>query len=162
MKVRDIMTRAPAFCEMETNLCAATELLWERNCGILPVVNEERRVVAVVTDRDICIAVGTRNRLPSEMTVGEVASGNVFACKPDDSVQTALTTMAQGKVRRLPVIDAEGKLEGLLSMDDVIQQSASGKEARPDSISYHEVIASLRSIYQPVSAERGSRKIAAA
>ncbi len=162
MKVRDIMTESPASCSMNTNLCAATELLWKRNCGILPVVNDEQRVVGVVTDRDICIALGTRNRLPSETIVGEVASGNVFACRPDDDVHTALTTMAQGKVRRLPVINAEGKLEGLLSMDDIIQQSASGKEARPDSITHHEVVAALRNIYQPAMAEHAARKIAAA
>ena len=162
MKVRDIMTKAPASCGMETNLCAATELLWNRDCGILPVVNNEQRVVGVVTDRDICIAVGTRNRLPSEMTVGEVASGNVFACRTDDDVHTALATMAQGKVRRLPVIDADGKLEGLLSMDDIIQHSASGKEARPDSVTYHEVVVTLKNIFQAAPAEARGRRIAAA
>lgn len=162
MKVRDVMTEMAASCSMETNLGAAVEILWNRNCGILPVVNNEQQVVGVVTDRDICIALGTRNRLPGEITVGEIASGNVFACKLDDDIHTALATMAQGKVRRLPVISAEGKLQGLLSMDDIVLQSAAGMPAKPGELSHHEVVATLRTIYQPATAEMPLRKEAAA
>ena len=149
MKVRDIMARTPASCNMDTNLGTAAEILWHRNCGILPVLNGEQRVVGVITDRDICIALGTRNRLPGEITAGEVASGNVFACTPDDDIHTALATMAQGKVRRLPVIGAEGTLKGLLSLDDIVLHSGSSKGEVP----YHEVVAILRIIYQPAAPE---------
>jgi CBS domain-containing protein len=158
MKVRDIMAGTPASCSMDANLGTAVEILWKRNCGILPVLNGEQRVVAVITDRDICIALGTKNRLAAEITVGEVASGNVFACTPDDDVHTALATMAQGKVRRLPVIGPDGTLKGLLSMDDIVLSSGSGKGEVP----YHEVVAILRSIYQPAVPEIVRRKETAA
>lgn len=158
MKVRDIMAITPASCYMDTNLAKAVEILWDRNCGILPVLNGEQRVVGVITDRDICIALGTKNRLAGEMTVGEVASGNVFACTPDDEVHTALATMGQGKVRRLPVIGADGTLKGLLSMDDIVLCSGTGKGEVP----HHEVVAILRSIYQPAAPEKLPRKERAA
>jgi CBS domain-containing protein len=134
------------------------EILWDRNCGILPVLNSDQKVVGVVTDRDICIALGTRNRLPSEIAVGEVASGNVFACREDDDIHTALATMAQGKVRRLPVISAEGTLRGILSMDDIVVHTGSGK-GEP---LYQEVVAILKNIYQPAAAETVLRREAAA
>ena len=158
MKVRDIMARTPASCNTDTNLGKAVEILWNRNCGILPVLNSDQKVVGVVTDRDICIALGTKNRLPGEITVGEVASGDVFACTPDDDIHTALATMAQGKVRRLPVIGPEGTLKGLLSVDDIVLSSGSGKGEVP----YHEVVAILRSIYQPAGPEVVLRKETAA
>src|SRR5574340_880164 len=62
MKVADVMMGTPASCTETTNLAAAVEILWERNCGIVPVVNPDGKVTGVVTDRDICIALGTRNR----------------------------------------------------------------------------------------------------
>jgi predicted transcriptional regulator len=64
MKVRDVMVGTPVWCSYETNLGAAVERLWNQDCGILPIVNSEGKVTAVATDRDICIALGTRNRLP--------------------------------------------------------------------------------------------------
>lgn len=120
MKVADVMTKPPAYCNTQTNLAAAVEILWRNNCGILPIVNSQEKVIGLITDRDICVALGTRNRLPSEITVSEVVSGKVITCKPDDDLRGALATMAQAKVRRLPVIDAAGKLQGVLSMDDVV------------------------------------------
>ena len=157
MKVREIMAKTPASCNLDTNLSAAVEILWKRNCGILPVLNSDQKVVGVITDRDICIALGTRNRLPSEVTVAEVASGNVFACREDDEIHTALATMAQGKVRRLPVISAEGTLRGMLSIDDIVLHS--GFKGEP---SYHELVAILKNIYQPTTSETVQRKEAAA
>jgi CBS domain-containing protein len=149
MKVKEVMMRTAASCSRETNLGTAVEILWDRNCGILPIVDAEQRVIEVVTDRDICIALGTRNRLPGDITVGEVASGRLFACGPEDEIRSALATMAQAKVRRLPVITADGKLEGILSMDDVVMHSEARSGRGPSGLSHDEVVETLKEVYRP-------------
>ena len=162
MKVRDVMMRTPASCSTDTNLAAAVEILWNRNCGFLPVVNAQGKVVGVATDRDICIALGTRNRLPGEITVGEVISGKLFACAPDDDVHTALATMAQEKVRRLPVIGSDGMLQGILSMDDAVLHAEASLPGKAVELSDEEVALTLRRLYQPKVPELVQKKIAVA
>lgn len=147
MRVKEVMTGTPASCRRETNLAAASEILWNRNCGILPVV-ADGKVVGVVTDRDICIALGTRNRLAGEITVGEVSSGKVFSCGPEDDLQVALTAMAGLQVRRMPVIDAQGKLVGLLSMDDVVLHSEPKAPGKTPALSSDDVVDALKQVYQ--------------
>ena len=83
MKVKDVMMRTPASCRSDTNLGAAAEIMWSRDCGMLPILNPENKVIGVVTDRDLCIALGTRNRLAGEIAVWDVASGKVFFCYPE-------------------------------------------------------------------------------
>lgn len=68
MEVRDVMTKTVASCHPETNLAAAGALMWETDCGVLPVVDERRKVSGVITDRDVCIALTTSDRRPSAMT----------------------------------------------------------------------------------------------
>ena len=162
MKVTDIMAKPPAYCSPQTNLAAAVEILWRQNCGILPIVDSEEKVVGVVTDRDICVALGTRNRLPSDMTVSEVASGKVIACKPDDDLHDALATMAQGKVRRLPVIDAAGKLQGILSIDDVVLRTETELIKKDSELSFEDVVNTLKSLYAPKPLRSTQQKAAAA
>ncbi len=127
MKVKDVMTQSAVCCSTDTNVGAAVELLWVNNCGMLPVVGNDRRIQGVVTDRDIAIAMGTRNRLPGELTVGEIATTNVVTCKPEDEIHEALQAMAAKQVRRLPVVNNEGIPEGILSIDDVINHGDLGK-----------------------------------
>ena len=74
MKVREVMTKVPAYCRAGTSLAAAAEIMWNRNCGFLPFVSPQQSVVGVITDRDMCIAMATRNRLPDQVTVQEVSS----------------------------------------------------------------------------------------
>jgi CBS domain-containing protein len=161
MKVKDVMMGTPACCTAETNLGVAVEILWNRNCGILPIVNAEQKVVGVVTDRDICIALGTRNRLAGEIAVGQVTSGKVFACKPEDDVRAALTTMAQAKVRRLPVTNADGKLEGILSMDDVVAHSETRIPGKTSELSHDDVVDTLKRVYRVELPEVVQQKTAA-
>src|SRR6266849_10255401 len=104
MKVKEVMMCTPYTCRRETNLGEATELMWKANCGVLPVTEADGMVCGVVTDRDICIALGTRNRVAGEVTVGEVTGGKLHAFSPEDEIHLALLTMREGKVRRLPVI----------------------------------------------------------
>jgi len=161
MKVQDVMIRTPAFCSPDTNLGAAVEILWNRNCGILPIVDPQARVVGVVTDRDLCIALGTRNRLPGDIEVSEVASGNVYSCKPEDDVHTALETMAKQKVRRLLVVNKTGTLEGILSMDDVVLHAGTGGAGRTDELSHAEIVDTLRQVYGPQLPQVISHAVAA-
>jgi CBS domain-containing protein len=149
MKVKDVMMRTPASCGAATNLGAAVEILWNRNCGILPITNSQGKVIGVVTDRDLCIALGTRNRLPGEVTVGQVVSGEVFTCKPDDDIRDALNTIALEKVRRLPVVNDAGQLEGILSMDDVVRHSEGGIAGATSELSHDTVVNTLKRLYVP-------------
>jgi CBS domain-containing protein len=87
---------------------------------VLPVV-DAGKLAGIVTDRDMYIALATRNVLPSDLTVGEVASTtNLYTCAPDDEVLAVLATMRQHKVRRLPVVGFGGMLLGIVSMNDIV------------------------------------------
>ena len=161
MKVKDVMMRTAASCGPETNLGAAVEILWDRNCGILPIVDTGKKVIGVVTDRDICIALGTRNRLPSDITVGEVTSGKLFACAAEDDIRSAMATMARAKVRRLPVLTVDGKLEGILSMDDITMHSATRTGKGATELSHDDVVETLKAVYRPQLPEVVKRTAAA-
>lgn len=123
MRARNVMTSSPYFCRPENNLGTATQYMWEGNCGFLPVMGNDNKIVGVITDRDICIAFGTRNRLPGEINVGEVMSRKVFSCSAEDDIHVALRRMQEGQVRRLPVTSQEGSLVGVISLDDILCQA---------------------------------------
>ena len=112
MKVKDIMTSEIRTCSPRTDLAAAAALLLDGDCGILPVVSDGT-LVGVVTDRDMYIALATRNTRASDMTTGEVMRTPVYTCGPDDDVQTALDTMKQHRLRRLPVEGFGSTIMGL-------------------------------------------------
>jgi CBS domain-containing protein len=145
MKVVDMMMGTPYFCRPETNLGSATEMMWTGNCGFLPVVGNEGKVVGVVTDRDICIALGTRGRPSGEVTVADVMSQKVYSCAPDDDVRMALGTMRDGRVRRLPVISNKG-LVGVISMDDILLRADASGAARVGAVSSQEIVDAFRAI----------------
>jgi CBS domain-containing protein len=149
MKVEQLMTGTPAFCRLFTNLGEAVELMLSYNCGILPVVDADERVIGVITDRDVCIALGTRNKLAGEITVGEVTTQRAVCCKPDDDVRTALAIMAETRVRRLPVVDDDAKLVGVLSMDDIVMRTRSVTRPVSPEVSADDVLRILNSVYRP-------------
>jgi CBS domain-containing protein len=146
MTVKNVMTTRVATCRPETNLAEATALLWDNDCGVLPVLGETGELAGIVTDRDICIALGTRNVRSSDVCVRDVIKDHPLVCKSSDDIHTALQTMRKGKIRRLPVVDDDALLEGIVSMDDVVVN------AEPDGkmgsvISYGDVVTALQAIY---------------
>jgi CBS-domain-containing membrane protein len=122
MKVAEIMCRPVETCTEETGLAAAARTMAEHDCGILPVV-ANGRLSGVVTDRDICVALGTRGRPVSDLCVRDVMSHHPVSCRTTDDVATALQSMAARLVRRLPVTDPAGDLVGIVSLDDVALRS---------------------------------------
>ena len=129
MKVKDIMTRDLKTCSLNTNLAAAAALMLEGDCGILPVV-EENRLFGVVTDRDLYIALATRDKRASDITVGQVVQAPVYTCSAEDDVHTALDTMKRHGVRRLPVEGYGGIAVGIVSMNDIALASGPRKPVR--------------------------------
>ena len=119
MNVQDVMTKAPRTCRSGDSLVSAAKVLWDNDCGAVPVVDDAGRPVGIVTDRDCCMAAYTRGKRFDEITVGTAMATMVFSVRADESVQNALAIMQQRQVRRLPVVDAQGRLCGILSLADV-------------------------------------------
>lgn len=134
MKIKDIMTREPATCSRATNLAQAGALMLEADCGILPVVDEQGALEGIVTDRDMYIALATRNARAADLTVGEVARPHVVTCGPDDEVHDALAAMKQHQVRRLPVVGPTGTVIGVISMNDIVRSAGPRKSLRNDEV----------------------------
>ena len=127
MKAKEIMTGAPLTCSPGTNLAAAAALMLDGDCGILPVVDHDK-LVGVVTDRDLFIALGTRDRRASDVTVGEVTAAPVVSCGPDEEVGAVLDRMREHRVRRVPVVGFGETVLGIVSMSDIV---LAGKSGRP-------------------------------
>ena len=146
MIVHDMMRKFPKSCHPAMNLAAATELLWSGGCGALPVVDSKGKVMGILTDRDICVALGTRNKRPSELMAEQAMSRPVAVCRTGDDIHSALKIMRGGKVRRLPVVNEAGKLEGILCMSDLILEARHDDGNRPE-LSYEDVMGALKGIY---------------
>ena len=127
MRVQDVMTKPAAFCGLDATLAEAAGIMGKRGCGFLPVIGEGGNVIGVITDRDICIALGTRNQNSSEVFVRDVVLPKdrmvprLYTCAPEESAHCVLKTMRESGVRRLPVVDREGVLQGVLSIDDLVR-----------------------------------------
>lgn len=140
MKVKDLMTTTVATCAPETTVAEAAHLMWEADCGILPVV-KDGALVGVVTDRDMYIALATRNARASRMAIDSVAARQVATCAPEDDLRAALATMRQARVRRLPVVGFGGTVMGILSMNDIVRVADDG-----DGVSSEAIVKTLQAI----------------
>jgi CBS domain-containing protein len=148
MKVTDVMMGTPYSCARKDNLGMAAELMWKGNCGFLPVLDESGTVCGVLTDRDICIALCTRNVRASELQVQEVEHEQVFVCHTDDDIHVALQVMRENHVRRLPVLDDKGKLAGVISVDDIVTHAEPNRMGKQPELSADETVRTYRKILQ--------------
>lgn len=119
MKVRELMKREVRSCLVDDNLDWAAHLMWDGDCGALPVVGKEENVVGIITDRDICMAAYTKGLPLSTIKVEEAMARQVTFCSPESTLETAMALMKEARVRRLPVVDGAGKLVGILSLNDL-------------------------------------------
>jgi CBS domain-containing protein len=120
MVLQDILTPDVKSCRPDTDLAAAAKMMWDGDCGCVPVVDDERHVVGMITDRDICIAAATRSAAPSNIRASEVMQTDVQACRSNDDVRSALQMMRDRRVRRLPVVDQQQRLVGIVSLNDLV------------------------------------------
>ena len=140
MKVKDLMTADVSTCTPDTTVAEAARLMWDGDCGILPVV-DDGELIGVATDRDMYMALATRNERASQLRVGAVAATALATCTPEDDVQAALATMREARVRRLPVVGFGNALLGVLSMNDIVM--AAGERG---DVACEDVVRTLQAI----------------
>lgn len=129
MKVEEIMTKEPACVTLETSLHDVAQLMMDYDCGCIPVFEEEgdKKPIGVITDRDITIRTVAHNKNPLNMIVGEAMSDNIITVTPETSLEDCCQVMERNQIRRVPVVDEEGNLQGIVAQADIAQQ-ASAKE----------------------------------
>jgi CBS domain-containing protein len=156
MKVQDVMTSEVKSCRPEASLATVATMMWENDCGVLPVVDDEYRILGMITDRDIAIAVATKGRLASEIAVSETITGNVYSAAPEEDIHTALKTMRHERVHRLPVINGEQRLQGILSLNDVVLRAEEEKGRHHPELNYEDAMSTIKAICEHRPAQRAA------
>jgi CBS domain-containing protein len=158
MKVQDVMTSEVKSCRPETNLAEAAAMMLEYDCGALPVVDNENKVIGMITDRDIAIAAATKARLASEIPVGEVISRKVYSATLDEDIHAALKTMRHEKIRRLPIVNRDGMLQGILSLNDIALRAEEERGRHHSELTYEDAMSTVKAVCE----HRPARQAAAA
>lgn len=145
MHVKEIMTHPVVTCSIDSKLSIVARLMWEHDCGTIPVVDGEGRLAGIVTDRDICMAAYTQGGALASIPVTTAMAKQVLASHLDDSVETAEELMTEGQVRRLPVIDNDGRPVGIVALNDLARLAARTRKSGVD----HEIVQTLAAICNP-------------
>ncbi len=161
MKVEQLMTRTVKACAETDSLNQAARLMWEGDCGCIPVIsaNGDGALMGIVTDRDIAMAAYIQGKQLWAIPVSSVMTRDVIACRADNGIKQAEALMRDNRIRRLPVVDKAGRLVGILSLNDIAREArreaASGRRAE---VGEEDVTETLAMICEP----RGSREVSIA
>jgi CBS domain-containing protein len=150
MRIGDIMSRPVVVARPDDTLEEAARLMWECDCGFVPVVDQENRVAGTVTDRDICMAAYTKGRALRDLRVSDAMAREVYSVREDDDVREAERLMADKQVRRLPVVDRDACPVGVVTLGDVARFAA---RERMGPGGGQEVTSSLAEISRPRHAQ---------
>jgi len=148
MKVGSLMNPKVETVRAEDDLAKTAMLMWRKDCGFAPVVDESNtRVVGVITDRDICMATATKHEAPEAIAVRDTMASQVHFSRVDDDIESALGLMKERQVHRLPVLDGDDRLAGVISFSDVVREAT--LDGRIRSIGDHDLVTAYRTIKSP-------------
>jgi len=127
MKVAQLMSPGVQLCGPTDTLNRAAQIMWESDCGCVPIVDADGKAIGMLTDRDICMAAYTQGLPLAQIAVASAASRGVVAVGEQDSLDRAEHLMQKHQIRRLPVLDGEGRPVGILSMNDLARRARAGQ-----------------------------------
>jgi CBS domain-containing protein len=147
MKIAELMTTDAFTCSPSDTLNRAAQIMWEHDCGAVPVIDDRGRTVGIVTDRDICMAAYTQGRKLSEIPVSVAASKSLVSATPDDTLDTVAALMQEHQIRRVPILDGEGKSLGIVGVSDIVRHFARARAT--DGLSADPIARTLVAIMRP-------------
>ncbi|HVH45867.1 MAG TPA: CBS domain-containing protein [Labilithrix sp.] len=153
-RVRDVMIKDVATCVATDLLERCAQLMWERACGSLPVIDDDGRPIAMITDRDVCMAAYTQGKPLSGMNVASAMSRRIFTARHDDDIAAAERIMRLHGLRRLPVVDAQGRLVGLISISDIAASGRLGSTLGRDGLSVQAIATTVAALGRVAPKER--------
>jgi CBS domain-containing protein len=149
MKVKELMTQPVRTCRATDGLDAAARTMKDRSCGCVVVVDERERPVAIVTDRDICLCALRTLRPLQLLRVSDAMTSPLRTSRPEDKISDAEAAMGRWHVRRLPVVDAAGRLVGILALDDIAREAARDRSLFARPVTADEVGMTLATLTRP-------------
>lgn len=149
MTVRELQTSDVKSCGRDTDLATVAKLMWDGDCGVVPVVTEDRKVIGMITDRDICMAAYTQGQRLGDIRVRAAMSGACHTAGPHDPVASAERTMQDNEVRRLPVVDEVGRVVGIVSLADITCEAARESNSKRGDVTLEEVAVTLSAVSRP-------------
>lgn len=151
MKIEEIMRRDVRVCRQDDSLNTAARLMWDNDCGCLPVIstNGNGAVVGMLSDRDICMAAYTQGKSLIEIPVTVAMAHSVLSCKPSDDLALAEAMMREARIHRIPVVDDKGAVIGIVSLSDVARHSLSIGDGKVALGTQAEVTRTLAAISEP-------------
>lgn len=144
MKVEEVMNRAVYSCKASDSLKSAAQLMWDQDLGCLPVIDDNGKGIGMVTDRDLLMCTHLSGKPLSDERVEQAMSKELHSVRMGEPVRTAETLMQGKQVRRLAVIGPEGRIVGIISVNDLALAAGKKRDVRPE-----DVVATLASISQP-------------
>lgn len=139
MKIEKLMSTPVRCCSPEDDLSIPARIMWESDCGSVPVVDSESRIIGMITDRDICMAAYTQGRRLEDIQVRAVMSKSVHSCTSSEDVRRATALMRAKQIRRVPVLDANRRPVGMLSLGDLAREAANERSAHDRQMTLEEV-----------------------
>lgn len=123
MRVRDLMKKQPPFCVPFDTAQSAASIMKHYDVHFIPIIENEptHLLVGVVTDRDLCLRVVAEGKDPGEVQLADCMTTNPVVCNPEDDIDQAIQRMASARLHQLPVVDANGTVQGVISLQDALQ-----------------------------------------
>lgn len=149
MKISEIMTRDVHTCTPTDTLATAAQIMWENDCGAVPVVDREGRLVGIITDRDLAMAAQLQGVALRETSVLSAMARDVKFCSPQDTPATVQAMMQQYRIRRLPVLDAERRVVGVVSLGDLAYIMSSQQTLGGDGMTWTSIAHTLAAVSTP-------------
>jgi CBS domain-containing protein len=145
MHVSELMSKPVVTCRTDDTLDVPTRLMWEYDCGVVPVIDAEGRLAGMVTDRDIAMAAYTQGKALPAIPVSTAMAKDVLAVHPEESVEAVERLMREGQVRRVPVIDNTARPVGVVSINDLARLTAQARKSGVD----RELVETLAAVCRP-------------
>jgi len=151
MKVEEIMQRNVKACTQDDSLNIAARIMWDNDCGCVPVIATDGngKVVGMISDRDICMAAYTQGKSLNEISVTVAMARSVLSCKPSDDLALAEAMMREARIHRIPVIDENGGVLGIVSLTDIARHALNLGEGKVALGTQAEIARTLAAIREP-------------